>query len=235
MEGWAVEDQHAWTESWAPNKPKPIKKPGCTSDTETIKNDIFHCRKPEHAAAFGHPREATYKREVCWSSNSSLLWESILTEQDVTNAQKILGPSLQCTRGIWTRGRSNVVRPDYIYIPADLKSMNKYVTVAADVMFVLGLPFLVTLLRRVRYVTIQFALRRPAAELASTLKLVVALYWIAGSDCTYGHWIWKSEEKIINIIEANIKSWNYHVLEIEGRSSTSRNEPDASRQTCLTE
>ena len=34
-------------------KPKPAKKAaGYTSDTEAIKNDIFDCGKPEHAASF---------------------------------------------------------------------------------------------------------------------------------------------------------------------------------------
>lgn len=34
------------------NKPKPVKKASFKSDTETIKNNIFECRRPEGAAAF---------------------------------------------------------------------------------------------------------------------------------------------------------------------------------------
>ena len=35
------------------NKPKPGKKSSTyTSDTVALKNDIFDCSKPEHAAAF---------------------------------------------------------------------------------------------------------------------------------------------------------------------------------------
>ena len=40
-----------------------------------------------------------------------------------------------------------IIKVDYVKIPRDLVDMHKYVTVVADVMFVNGLPFLVTLSR----------------------------------------------------------------------------------------
>ena len=46
-----------------------------------------------------------------------------------------------------------------------------------------GLPFLITLSRRVRYVTVQFVPKRTAGELASALKLVIGLYHRAGFIC----------------------------------------------------
>ena len=48
------------------------------------------------------------------------------------------------------------VRVDYVEIPRDLDDMHKYVTLAADVMFVNGLPFLVTLSRGISLVTIEY-------------------------------------------------------------------------------
>ena len=68
-------------------------------------------------------------------------------------------------------------------LPRELVEVNKYETLAADVMFVSGLPFLITLSRRVRYVTVQFVPKRTAGELASALKLVIGLYRRPGFIC----------------------------------------------------
>ena len=124
----------------------------------------------------GHPSEAVLKREVSRTSPSSLFNDTPITAKDITNAQNIFGPSTACIKGKWVRGRPETVQPEYVSIPEQLVSMNRYVTLAADVMFVSGLPFLVTLSRRVRYVMVQFVPKRTAGELANALKLVIGLY-----------------------------------------------------------
>ena len=127
-------------------------------------------------ARSGNPSEEVLKKEVSRSSPSSLFQVCPLTSKDVTNAHWIFGPSLPCCRGKMARGRPDAVIPDYMTIPAELTSLHRYVMIMADVMFVLGLPFLITLPRRVRYVTVQFVPRRMAGELANALKLVICLY-----------------------------------------------------------
>jgi hypothetical protein len=134
-------------------------------------------------ARAGHPSETAYKREVSRQSPSSIFQNSPVTPKDITNARSIFGPSLPCIKGKWTRGRPDPVRPEYVGVPAELITANKYETLAADVMFVSGLPFLVTLLRRVRYVTMQFVPKRTAGELANAMKMVVGLYRRAGIIC----------------------------------------------------
>ncbi len=64
--------------------------------------------------------------------------------QDVHNANRIFGPDLANLRGKTTRKKTEHVRVDYVEIPRDLVDMHKYVTLVADVMFINGLPFLVT-------------------------------------------------------------------------------------------
>eukprot|EP00804_Cyclotella_cryptica_P006520 CCRYP_012792-RA/>CCRYP_012792-RA protein AED:0.17 eAED:-0.16 QI:0/-1/0/1/-1/0/1/0/137 len=85
-------------------------------------------------------------------------------------------------------------------------------------MFVLGLPFLVTLSRRICYVTLQFVPTRTAGDLANAIKMVVGLYRRAGIICQTalidGEFE-KTEHKLINIIEVNITAMNEHVPEIE--------------------
>jgi hypothetical protein len=70
-----------------------------------------------------------------------------VTVQDVNNAHHIYGRDLANIRGKTTRRKPQHVQIDYVQIPWDFVKMHKYVTLAADVMFVNGLPFLVTLSR----------------------------------------------------------------------------------------
>eukprot|EP00804_Cyclotella_cryptica_P004758 CCRYP_016241-RA/>CCRYP_016241-RA protein AED:0.30 eAED:0.32 QI:0/0/0/1/0/0/4/0/361 len=162
----------------------------------------------------GHPSEATFKREVSRASTSSLFDQSPITSKDVANARQIFGPSEACIKGKW--GRPEIVRPTYVPVPEELINPNRYVTLAADVMFVSGLPFLVTLSRRICNSAI--CARRTAGELANALKLVVGLYRRAGFICQTALMdgeFEKVKKKLINIIEVNITSKNEHVPEIE--------------------
>ena len=114
-------------------------------------------------ARAGHPSEKVFKRDVSRKSPHSLFHSCPVTTKDITDARKIFGPSLPCAKGKWVRTKSVRVDPDYVSIPPSLLT-NKYETLAADVMFVCGLPFLITLGRRVRFVTVQYAPRRSAKE-----------------------------------------------------------------------
>ena len=90
-------------------------------------------------------------------------------------------------------------------------------TLSADVMFVQRLPFLVTLSRRIRYVTVQFVPQKTAGELANAQKLVIGLYRRTGFICQTALMDGEFEKvkmKLINLIEVNITSKNEHVPEI---------------------
>ena len=106
----------------------------------------------------------------------------------------------------------------YVSIPAQLISLHKYITLAADVIFVSGIPFFVTLSRRIRYVTVQFVPHRTAAELANSLKNVISLYRRAGFICQTALMdgeFEKVKRRLLDVIEVNITSKNEHVPEIE--------------------
>ncbi len=59
---------------------------------------------------------------------------------------------------------------DYAEIPRDFVDMHKYVTLVADVMFINGLPFLVTSSRGISLVTIEYLPSQTAKRLALTLE-----------------------------------------------------------------
>ncbi len=59
---------------------------------------------------------------------------------------------------------------DYMAIPKEFVSENKHVTLAADVFFVDGLPFLLTISRRIKFVTAEHCPVRTAKALSNHLS-----------------------------------------------------------------
>jgi len=86
------------------------------------------------------PTEREFTGMVC----KQLLTNCPVTVRDVDNANQIFGPDLANLRGKMTRTKPECVRVEYVQIPCDFVQLHKYVTLVADVMFVNGLPFLVT-------------------------------------------------------------------------------------------
>ena len=103
-----------------------------------------------------------------------------VTVQDVENANRIFGPDLANLRGKTIRTKPEHVRIEYVQIPRDFVELHKYVTLVADVMFVNGLPFLVTSSRGISLVTIEYLKSRTAKRLIDTLERVIRIYSKAG-------------------------------------------------------
>eukprot|EP00804_Cyclotella_cryptica_P011280 CCRYP_007764-RB/>CCRYP_007764-RB protein AED:0.31 eAED:0.33 QI:0/0/0/1/1/1/2/0/430 len=119
---------------------------------EEVKRAI-EARKAQARA--GHPSKAAFKKETFLMPMPCLDHRS------------------HALTGKWVRSAPERVEPVYVSIPAQLISINRYVTLVACVMFVSGLPFFVTLSKRVRYVTVQFVPCRTAAKLANCLEQVL--------------------------------------------------------------
>jgi hypothetical protein len=110
------------------------------------------------------------------------------------------------------------VDPSYVSIPADIIKHHKFVILAADIMFVCGMPFLISLSRGIRFVTVQYVPRRTAPELANAFKNILALYARAGFVCQTGLMDGEFEavkERLAGLIEINTTAANEHVPEIE--------------------
>jgi hypothetical protein len=63
---------------------------------------------------------------------------------DVTNAKIIYGPDIPRTQGATLRRRPALVVTNYVAVPRLLVEANKVITLAADVFFVDGTVFLLT-------------------------------------------------------------------------------------------
>ena len=120
----------------------------------------------------GNPTEREFEGMVC----EKLIANCPVTVQDVHNANRIFGPDLANLRGKTTRKKPEHVRVDYVQIPRDIIDMHKYVTLVADVMFVNGLPFLVSSSRGISLVTIEYLPSRTVKRLAITLEQVLKVY-----------------------------------------------------------
>jgi hypothetical protein len=103
-----------------------------------------------------------------------------VTVHDVQNANQNFGPDLANLRGKMTRSKPEHVRVDYVKIPWDFVEMHKYVTIVADVMFVNGLPFLVTSSGGISLITIEFLPSKTAKCLAGSVERVVRIHGKAG-------------------------------------------------------
>jgi hypothetical protein len=96
--------------------------------------------------------------------------------------------------------------------------MNRYITLAADVMFVCGLPFLISLSRRIRFVTVEFIPKRTAGELCSGLKNILKLYNRAGFiiQCAcMDNEFEPLKKKLLGKMVVNTTAADEHVGEIE--------------------
>ena len=88
----------------------------------------------------GHPPDKRYKEIM------SLLHQNCpVSVTDINNARLIFGPNVSGLRGRTTRDGAVVrVKEQRVAIPRDFYKMHKMVTLTADVMFISGIPFLVT-------------------------------------------------------------------------------------------
>jgi hypothetical protein len=69
---------------------------------------------------------------------------------------------------------------DYVAIPRPVIEQNRVVTMAADVFFVDGMAFLITMSRRIKFVTVDHMPVRTAASLSKHLNRVIQVYQRAG-------------------------------------------------------
>jgi hypothetical protein len=124
----------------------------------------------------GNPTDREFNGMV----REKLITNCPVTMQDVENANRIFCPDLANLRGKTIRTKLEHVRIEYVQIPQDFVELRKYVTLVADVMFVNGLLFLVTSLRGISLVSVEYLKLRTAKSLVHTLERVFRNYKTAG-------------------------------------------------------
>jgi hypothetical protein len=69
---------------------------------------------------------------------------------------------------------------DYVEIPKAVLDLNKDVTMAADIMFVNGLPFVTTISRTIKFTTIEYVKNRSEPNIIKSLLKIISLYKARG-------------------------------------------------------
>ena len=85
-------------------------------------------------------------------------------------------PNRSRLKGATFRQKPDRVDPEYTQIPRNLYELHNFFTLAADVMFVNDVQFLVTLSRDIRLFTAEFVPSCTAKQLSSLLSNIVKFY-----------------------------------------------------------
>ena len=115
------------------------------------------------------------------------------------------------------RQKPDRIDPEYTQIPRNLYELHKFVTLAADMMFVNDIQFLVTLSRDIRLFTAELLPSRTAKQLSSSLNNIVKFYARGGFVVRLVLMDMEFEKikHIFDKVEVNTTAAREHVGEIE--------------------
>ena len=141
------------------------------------KKDVMQAKEARRAQAMiVNPSEKDFKGMV----SGNMIKNCPVTTTDITNALAIFGPDLASIRGKTVRRTPAPVVADYVAVPRALVEQNKVVTLAADVFFVDGTAFLITVSRQIKFITAEHVQVRTATSLSKHLTRVLQVYGRAG-------------------------------------------------------
>ena len=120
------------------------------------------------------------KKDLQGLVSGNMIVNCPFSSSDVTNTKIMYGPDIPSTRGATVQRRPALVMTDYVAVPRLLVEANKVITLVADVFFVDGTAFLLTVLRCLKFVTVEHAPVRTARHLSKHIKRVLDVYGRAG-------------------------------------------------------
>ena len=127
----------------------------------------------------GYPQDENFK-QIIRAGKKKGLKNCPVNVKDVSNSLAIYFPNRPILRGTKTRENPDRVTEGRIEIPRDFYRLHKFVTLSADLMFVGGLPFLITSSRHIKSANAEFVPTRTAQQLAKSLMKVVLMYGRGG-------------------------------------------------------
>jgi hypothetical protein len=115
-------------------------------------------------------------RDFLGMVHSGMITNCTWSPDAVINANRIIGPNLTGVRGHTVRRPPESVTTNHIRIPRALLERHQRVTLAVDVMFVNGVPFLVSISRGFNLVPAEYTPSCAAKRLAAGIRRVMDLY-----------------------------------------------------------
>ena len=106
----------------------------------------------------GHPSNKQFSE----MASNKTRYNCPVIPADIPNALALYGPHLPGVQRYTVREKPDRVETEYLYIPDGYRRLDHFVTITADVMFVNGVSFLVTLSRKIRFLTAEHIPSRTA-------------------------------------------------------------------------
>jgi hypothetical protein len=120
----------------------------------------------------GNPSKNDFQGMV----SNNLITNCPVMHNDITNARTIFGPDLVTIQGKTVRQAPAPVVGDYVAVPWQLVEANAAVMLEVDVFFVKGMAFLVTISRRIKFITTEHVPVRIAKSLSKHICWVRRRY-----------------------------------------------------------
>ncbi len=114
----------------------------------------------------GNPSKGDYRGLV----SSNMISNCPIAPTNITNARTIFGPELASVQGKMVRRTPVPVVADHVAVPCMVVERNKVVMMVADIFFVNGTPFLVTLSRNIKFVMVEHLPVRMAKALVKHIE-----------------------------------------------------------------
>ena len=141
------------------------------------KREVLKAKEARRTQAMmGNLSEADYNGMV----SHNLIPNCPDASSDITNTRAIFGANLQSVREKTVRRMPAPVVADYVAVPCELVAANKTVMLAADVFFVDGTAFLLTVFRRIKFVMAEHIPVRTTLSLSKHMARVLEVYGRAG-------------------------------------------------------
>jgi hypothetical protein len=163
----------------------------------------------------GYPSPRDFKNMV----RSNMIKNCNETPIDIDNAYKLFGDDNASLRGKTFRTTPDPVMADYVETPKEILDLNKDLTVAADIMFVNGMPFVTSISRKVKFTTIEYITTRSETNLVKSLLKIVSLYKARGFTPSTALMDREFEclclEILTHVVNLNTTAASEHVPDIE--------------------
>ncbi len=141
------------------------------------KKEILRAKEARRAMGLvGYPNKQDFKGMV----RANMIPNCPINATDIANARDIWGPNLASLRGKTVRRTPAPVVVEYVAVPKLVINRNKTVTLAADVFFVDGTGFLMTVSRNIKFITAEYVATRTAKNLSIHMDRVTQVYKHAG-------------------------------------------------------
>jgi hypothetical protein len=161
----------------------------------------------------GHPTDCNFLGMVC----GGMISNCPVTANAVMKAHQIFGPDLAGVRGRTVQRPPESGTTNYVQIPRAVLEQHQLVTLAVDVMFVNGVPFLVSVARGLNLVAAKFTPSGTAKQLAGGITRMMDLYTQGGFQVGTVLMDNKFEKlrNLVSILAINTMAAREHVPEVE--------------------